>query len=50
LVRVEQVRPVKVPPYEEAAPGLRKALEAQEMERALVVLTVELIRNASITQ
>jgi parvulin-like peptidyl-prolyl isomerase len=50
LVKVEQARPVKAPPYEEAAPGLRKVLEAQEMERALVALTAELIRNASIAQ
>jgi peptidyl-prolyl cis-trans isomerase C len=50
LVKVEQARPVKAPPYEEVAPGLRKALEAQEMERALVALTADLIRNAAIAQ
>lgn len=50
LVRVEQVRPVTVPAYDAAVPGLRRALEAQETQRALGALLVELIGRASISQ
>jgi parvulin-like peptidyl-prolyl isomerase len=50
LVKVEQVRPVTTPPYEEAAPGVRRALEAQEMQRAITALLVDLMRKASISQ
>ena len=50
LVKVEQVRPVTTPRYEEAAPGLRRVLEAQEMQRAIIALLADLLRKASISQ
>ena len=50
LVKLEQVRPVTVPAYDEAAPGLRRALETQEMQRALGALLAELVGRASISQ
>lgn len=50
LVKVEQVRAVTTPPYEQAAPSLRRALEAQEMQRALSALLADLVGRASISQ
>ncbi len=50
LVKVEQARPVTTPPYEEAAPDLRRALEALEMQRAITALLVDLVGKASISQ
>lgn len=50
LVKVEQARPVTVPVYGDAAPGLRRALEAQETQRALSALLADLVGRASISQ
>lgn len=50
LVKVEEARPVNTPPYEEAAPRLRRALEAQEMQRAITALLVDLVGKASISR
>lgn len=50
LVKVEQVRPATAPPFESAAPSLRRALEAQEMQRALGALLAELVGHAAISQ
>lgn len=48
LVRMEESRPTRVPAYEEAGASLRRALEAQALQKATAELVSRLIANARI--
>ena len=48
LVRVEETRPTRIPAYEEASASLRRALEAQAIEKATAELVARLIASAKI--
>jgi parvulin-like peptidyl-prolyl isomerase len=48
LVRMEEVRPTRVPSFDEAGPNLRRVLEAQSLEKATAEFVARLIANAKI--
>lgn len=48
LVRMEESRPTRVPSFEDASAGLRRALEAQNLEKATAELVARLIAGAKI--
>ncbi|MGE5467575.1 MAG: peptidyl-prolyl cis-trans isomerase [Ignavibacteria bacterium] len=48
LVRMEEVRPTRVPAFDEVGANLRRALEAQALEKATAELVARLIANANI--
>lgn len=48
VVRLEEVRPTRIPAFEQAAPALRQALAQQAIERASAALVAELVKNAKI--
>lgn len=48
LLQLDERRPTTVPRYEDAATGIRRALEAQALERATAVLMGRLMNNARI--
>jgi parvulin-like peptidyl-prolyl isomerase len=50
LVKLEEVRPTRVPTFEEARPQLWNALNAREVERATTELVQKLFKEATITQ
>jgi parvulin-like peptidyl-prolyl isomerase len=50
LVKLEEVRPTRVPTFEEARPQLLNALNAREAERATTELVQKLFKEATITQ
>jgi parvulin-like peptidyl-prolyl isomerase len=50
LVKVDDVRPTRVPSYEESKDSLLKMLSAQELERATSELIARLVKDAKITQ
>jgi parvulin-like peptidyl-prolyl isomerase len=50
LVKLDDVRPVKVPPFEQARQDIFNMLSAQEMERATGALVQQLSQGATITR
>lgn len=48
LVRLDESRPTRIPAYEEVGANLRRALEAQALEKATAELVARLIANAKI--
>lgn len=50
LVKLEEVRPTRVPTFVEARPQLLNALNAREVERATTELVQKLFKEATITQ
>ncbi len=50
LVKVEDVRPTRVPTFEEARPALLNAMNARELDRATNELVQKLYKEATITQ
>ena len=49
LVRVDDSRPTRIPPYADAAPALRQALEAMAREQATGALVARLLKEARLT-
>jgi peptidyl-prolyl cis-trans isomerase C len=50
LVKLEEVRPTRVPTFEEARPALSNALQTRELERASGELVQRLLKEATISQ
>jgi parvulin-like peptidyl-prolyl isomerase len=50
LVKLDDVRPTKVPTYDESRSSLYKMLSAQELERATGELITRLVKEAKIAQ
>jgi parvulin-like peptidyl-prolyl isomerase len=50
VVKLDDVRPVKVPPFEQARQEIYNLLSAQEMERATAALVQQLSQGATITR
>ena len=50
VVKLDDVRPVKVPPFEQARQDIFNMLSAQEMERATGALVQQLSQGATITR
>jgi parvulin-like peptidyl-prolyl isomerase len=48
LVRMEEVRPTRIPAYDDVKAGLRQALEAQALEKATAELVARLVGAARI--
>lgn len=48
LARMDEVRPTRIPAYDEVKAALRRALEAQALEKATAELVARLIANAKI--
>ena len=48
LIRMDEVRPTRIPAYDEVKAALRRALEAQALEKATAGLVARLIANAKI--
>jgi len=48
LIRMDEVRPTHIPTYDEVKAALRRALEAQALEKATAELVVRLLANAKI--
>lgn len=48
LIRMDEVRPTHIPAYDEVKAALRRALEAQALEKATAELVARLIANAKI--
>jgi peptidyl-prolyl cis-trans isomerase C len=50
IVKLEDVRPVKVPSFDQAKPGIYRLLQTKEAERATAELVGKLSKSAAITQ
>jgi parvulin-like peptidyl-prolyl isomerase len=50
ILKVDQVRPTQVPPFDQAQASIRAALEQTELQKATLQVTMGLIKNAQIQQ